>query len=112
MFGDVYENGWMILIILVVGQTVSTIVGSPGVLMAMSKHQNALMSFGLLSGVIGIALSIMSVDAYGILGIAIGASVGKIIQNLLMWRYCYIKLGIKTNIAIRALSDIKLMLNK
>ena len=112
VFGSSYSAGWDVLLILVLGQTLSVLVGSPGVLMAMSDRQTTLMIIGTSSGLVGIVVSLALVGEQGILGVAIGAATGKVLQNIVMWVYCLKVLGIKTHATPLALANIRNVLKK
>jgi O-antigen/teichoic acid export membrane protein len=107
LFGQPYMAGWGVLVILIVGYFIGVLVGSPGVLMAMTDHQNISMIIGIISGLIGIAISIFLIEMYGVLGVAIGASTGTIIHNISMWLYCLFILNIKTHASLSTIANIR-----
>jgi len=114
VFGSSYAAGWDILLIMVIGQTVSVAVGSPGVLMAMTGHQTILMIISAAAGLIGIVMSLILVEKHGVSGIVIGAVSGLMLQNLVMWTYCLVVMKIKTHASLVSMIEIKdkIMKNK
>ena len=63
------------------------------------------MRFAVISGLLGIASSLLLVSTYGGTGVAIGVSVGLVLHNMSMWHYCYKKLGVKTHMRLKGLGD-------
>jgi O-antigen/teichoic acid export membrane protein len=111
IFGASYSAASNVLLILIIGQVISTLVGSPGTLLAMADRQKALMFIGICSGLVGILISLLLVGSYGIVGIATGASLGKIIHNLTIWFYCLRVLKIKTHASVFHMKYIKDIIN-
>jgi O-antigen/teichoic acid export membrane protein len=107
LFGESYAAGWGVLVALIVGHMIGVLVGSPGVLMAMTDHQNISMIIGIFSGLIGIAISMLLINTYGALGVAIGASVGIVIHNISMWLYCMFVIKVKTHASIAAFKNLR-----
>ncbi len=107
VFGSTYATGSSVLMILIFGQTISVMVGSPGVFMAMTDRQTVLMFMGICAGLVGIGCSLLLVDRHGILGIALGTAMGKALYNISMWAYCLKALGIKTHASPLALANIR-----
>ena len=107
IFGATYENAAGILMLLSISYAISAAVGSPGIYMAMSGHQTSVMKISLISTAIGILISIISAPYVGVIGVALGASITRITQNILLWLYCYIVQGIKTNLTTNVHTFIK-----
>nr|WP_269446344.1 oligosaccharide flippase family protein [endosymbiont of unidentified scaly snail isolate Monju] len=103
VFGESYADGWFVLLSLVGGHLFSSAMGFPGVLLAMTDHQNLLFKTGVISSVTGIAVSLALVQAMGIDGVALGAAGGRVFQNVLMWHYCRTRVGIDTRASIASL---------
>jgi len=110
VFGSAYSAGGNILAALVLGQTICVAVGTPGVLMAMTNHQTKSMFIGITAGLVGIGISLLLIETHGILGIAIGAAMGKTLHHITMWAYCLKVLGIKTHASPFVLLNIKQLL--
>ncbi len=103
VFGDDYTAGWPVLGLLAIGYLVSALLGSAGVLMTMSDRQNHLVLMALVSGALGVAISLWLAPQIGIAGIALGVTSGRIAQNLWMWHYCRRVIGIDTHASLGAL---------
>lgn len=107
LFGEVYSKGSSVLIMIVFAQTINVLTGSPGVLLSMSGHQKVVMNYALLSGVIGLLVSLLLVIDMGIVGVALGVSVGLISHNFFMCWYCWSLLKIKTYPSFGSLKKIR-----
>jgi O-antigen/teichoic acid export membrane protein len=112
LFGDSYIAGRSILMVLVVGNTIGVFVGSPGVLLAMTDHQKMSMVIGVISGLLGIAISLLMVKEYGTLGVAIGISTGRVINNISIWLYCLFVLKVKSHASFKMIKYINKYLKK
>ncbi|MES9962301.1 MAG: oligosaccharide flippase family protein [Candidatus Sedimenticola sp. 20ELBAFRAG] len=106
LFGTPYAAGTTALLVIIAGQLVSSIVGSPGVLIAMSGNQRVSMVFGITSGVMGIIISMLGVGSYGSVGVAAGVASGVVINNLLSWAYCWKVIGIRTHVGLQITRDL------
>ncbi|MDF1719917.1 MAG: MATE family efflux transporter [Minwuia sp.] len=71
LFGAPYGAGATVLIILAAGQTVSAVVGSPGMMLQMTGHQRLLSGLTLGALVVNVIANVLVVDDYGMEGVAI-----------------------------------------
>lgn len=106
LFGDYYAEGAGVLLILVAAQAVNALTGSPGVLLVASARQAVVMRFALLSGMLGLLVSIVAVDRFGYIGVAWGVAFGLVAHNVGMWAYCIIRMGVKTHMGVAAIGDV------
>ena len=81
IFGHDFEIGWPILVIGTVGELVNCGVGSVGFLLLMSGHQRRVMKIQAVSAVVVVAVNLLLVPVWGILGAAVAASVTNIFTN-------------------------------
>lgn len=98
VYGDYYREGAGVLIILLTGQLVNSITGSPGILLAMANEQRVVMMSALFSGITGILLSMLLAAKFSSVGVATGVAVSLASHNLLMWAFSLKRLGIKTHL--------------
>ena len=98
VFGDFYRNAAMVLTILLCGQLVNSMSGSPGILLAMANRQKVVMISALLSGALGLVLSVALAPAFAATGVAIGVAVSTALHNIIMWAYCRVQLNIRTHL--------------
>ena len=82
VFGRDFEAGWPVLVIGTVGQVVNCGVGSVGYLLLMSGHQRDLVRIQTVMAFVMIALGLLLVPKWGILGAAIVAALTNLISNL------------------------------
>jgi O-antigen/teichoic acid export membrane protein len=82
VFGRDFEAGWPVLVIGTVGQVVNCGVGSVGYLLLMSGHQRDLVRIQVVMAVVIVALGLMLIPKWGILGAAIVAAITNLLSNL------------------------------
>ncbi|MEC9345849.1 MAG: MATE family efflux transporter [Pseudomonadota bacterium] len=75
LFGEPYAAGADVLIILAAGQTVSAVVGSPGVMLQMAGHQTLLSLLTIGAVVVNVIANLVVVGPYGMEGVAVVTSV-------------------------------------
>ena len=81
IFGHDFEAGWPILIIGTVGQLINCGVGSVGLLLLMSGHQNRLLRVQAAMATLMTVASFALVPVWGIVGAAVAAAVTNAGQN-------------------------------
>ncbi|NVK07088.1 MAG: hypothetical protein HWD81_06035 [Marivivens sp.] len=101
IFGDAFASAWPAFLILLVGQTVNATTGSPMLVLTVTNGQRVAMFFAVLASVTGVGVSLILGQIDPLWGVAIGASVTVIVQNLLAVRYCSVRMGIKTYPTLR-----------
>lgn len=107
LYGENYADGDLILIILGVSSIINIVTGAPGVLLMMSSKEKELLIISVASGSISIVVSMVLVNKFDYLGVAVGAGVGIAMQNLLMAWYCLKAMRINTFISIREFCNLK-----
>lgn len=97
IYGQYYAVAAPVLVVLLTGQAVNILTGSPGMLMAMAGRQQALMVVAVLSGLAGLIVTyLMVASAWGAVGAATGLATSLCLQNIAMSTYCWRFLGVKT----------------
>jgi O-antigen/teichoic acid export membrane protein len=90
-FGEEFQQGSSVLMILAVGQFINVATGSVGYLLQMTGHERLVRNTLLFSAFLLVSLSIMIIPLYGVVGAAfVSASmlaVQNIIMMLLVWKY-------------------------
>ncbi len=90
LFGAPYGDAALILIILAAGQTVSAVVGSPGMMLQMTGHQNLMSALTVGALVVNVVANILVVEDYGAVGVAVVTAltitVRMALHTLLAWR--------------------------
>lgn len=90
LFGAPYGDAATILIILAAGQTVSAIVGSPGMMLQMTGHQNLMSALTIGALVVNVVANILVVEEHGAVGVAVVTALtitGRMaLHTLLAWR--------------------------
>lgn len=104
LYGDPYESGAILLMILGMGQIFIVITGPCALTLLMTGRQKLLMNISILSGVLTVLMAVALVLSFGSLGVAVAIATGTIGQNLLMLFSAKRTLGIWT---YPRLSDIR-----
>jgi len=92
------------LSLLALSQVFSASVGSPGVVMLMTGHQNALLLITVFSVALAIVVSSLLVTDYKIWGVAIGISMSQVSQNVSMVLFVFLRLRVRTWLSLRPVS--------
>jgi O-antigen/teichoic acid export membrane protein len=82
LFGESFASGAHLLRILVCGQFVNLITGPVGFLLMMTGHERDMRNSLLLSAPLGVALSLILIPAYGVVGAAVATAISIALQNL------------------------------
>lgn len=100
LYGDFYGDGALILAVLCIGQLVNIWSGSCGLVLIMTGFQKTVMYISLFSGMFMILGLLLVVNRFGLLSVAIVASLSVVVRNILMVVLAYKKTGIWTNMAL------------
>ncbi|MFI5218021.1 MAG: flippase [Bacteroidia bacterium] len=82
IFGNEFKEASLCLIILSVGNFISVISGSVGILLQMTGRQKQYNYIVMVAALINVVLNITLIPKLGILGAAIASSISKIFQNI------------------------------
>ena len=102
LYGPFYSNGYMILVVLGIGQLFNVISGPCGMVLLMTGHQRTMMVISLVTSVPAIVASVYAAIHTGVLGVAAVFSGALIIQNVLMMHFARKYTGINTFMYFRA----------
>ena len=98
VFGEEYVASYIPLVILCIGQLMSSMVGSVGLLLSMTGNQKVFSKSNLQMLVLHVVGSIPMVIYFDVIGAAIIFSALLILQNVLLLRY--VRKNLKVNTAI------------
>src|SRR5690606_30571734 len=98
MFGSSFKDAYIPLIIMCVGQLVSSIMGSVGLVLSMSGNQKFFTRNNLYITLTNIILSIPFIIYFDVIGAALITAILLIIQNITLFIYLRNKLKINTTI--------------
>lgn len=84
LFGEEFTAGSMALIILATGQLVNISVGSTNYALAMTGHERSLAAAVGVSLIVNLAIGLILIPPYGILGAALTTSATLIVSNVMM----------------------------
>lgn len=105
-FGSGFVAGATVLMILAVGQFINVACGSVGYLLTMTGKENTMRNIMLTTALLNIVLSMVLVQYYGIIGIALATAISMSLWNL--WAMIEVRkqLGFWT-VSLRALVQLK-----
>lgn len=83
LFGAPYAAGAQVLVILAAGQTVSAVVGSPGMMLQMAGHQTLLSLLTIGAVVVNVIANVAVVGEYGMAGVAVVTSATIVVRMAL-----------------------------
>lgn len=101
LFGDHYQDAYPLLVVLCVGQVANIVTGSWQIVLPMTGHRQQMLRVSTLATVIQLGCSIVGGYAAGVIGVALGASVGTIVGNALGVLTVHRHLSIWTLISVR-----------
>tara|TARA_B110000196_G_scaffold87258_2_gene75686 strand:+ start:9226 stop:10488 length:1263 start_codon:yes stop_codon:yes gene_type:complete len=81
-FGEGFERGSLLLLIMSLGQFVNVATGSVGYLLTMSGHEKDFRRVTLFAGPLTVILSYLLIIQYDSLGAAIATAIGLSLQNI------------------------------
>ncbi len=101
IYGEYYQAGSTVLLILCIGQIANVLVGSCGYTLIMTGHRNTTLLISIICTFIAIGLGTIFVNQYGVIGLASAYSFAIGLQQILMWIFARIHCGIWTHIGIQ-----------
>jgi O-antigen/teichoic acid export membrane protein len=110
IYGEFYEQGAIILIILCIGQTINVWTGPCDSVLRMTDHQNTIMWISLVAGSANVIASIVVVERFGATGVAVVTCSAIALQNLAGLLFVRLRLGIWTHARLN-IRDVKSLLN-
>ncbi len=97
IYGGFYGKAQVVLMILSFGYLVNVYVGSCGQVLVMTGGHVHMMAITIISGVVAVVLCLVLVGPFGVVGVAIGASTGLVVQNLMAWIMAKARAGVWTH---------------
>ena len=95
-FGEEFEKGAVVLMILAVGQFINVATGSVGYLLMMSGNEHLMRNNLIFCAIAAVLLNLWLIPRFGILGGAVGAACMLSMQNLISMMMVWKKLNITT----------------
>lgn len=94
IYGPEFERGAIVLAILAVGQFVNAFTGSVGFVLMMGGQEGATWRALLYSVLVSIALSLLLIPEFGMIGAAIAVSLSGVVKNILLVSYCITRMHV------------------
>lgn len=105
IYGDpLYREGWLVLVLLGIGQVANVWSGVCGQLLMMTGHQMAIMIITIVTSILAIVGGVLAVHPFGMYGIAGAFAISIALQNIGMALYGYHKLGVRTTMLVNPLA--------
>ena len=98
LFGTGFEAGYLVMVILALGQLLNIGSGSPGWVLQMTGHQGVLAKITLVTLAVNITLNLLLVGPYKLEGVAAATALGILVQNAMMIGAAKKLVGIRTYI--------------
>jgi Na+-driven multidrug efflux pump len=96
LFGADFSTGWLLLVIMALGQLVNVATGSVGFLLVMTGQERIVFTVSLIATAINLVLCVLLIPKYGALGASIAMSVSLASINLLRVKYVWQTMGVMT----------------
>jgi O-antigen/teichoic acid export membrane protein len=96
LFGPDFAASYSPMLILLVGQMANSAAGSVGFLLNMTGHERDTAQGMASAAIINIALNLLLIPLWGIVGAAAATAVSMTVWNVLLWWKVRIKLGINS----------------
>jgi O-antigen/teichoic acid export membrane protein len=82
VFGEEFVTGWPVIVLIAAAQLFNSSVGPTARLLAMTGHQKVVMVSTAGSAAAALALSLLLVPTYGILGAAVATATALVLANV------------------------------
>jgi len=106
VFGPTYADASLILTILCAGRAFSVVAGSCGQCLMLGGYQKMMMNSTVLFGVFSIVLSLLTVERYGPVAVALSFAAGTVFQNLIQALQVKRYMGVSTFANLKWLDSV------
>ncbi|HUW26067.1 MAG TPA: flippase [Gallionella sp.] len=94
LFGAEFSAGWLLLVIMALGQLVNVMTGSVGFILVMTGYEKQVFIAALWGGGINLLLCVALIPPYGAVGAGVATSISIASINLLRVRYVWKTIGV------------------
>jgi O-antigen/teichoic acid export membrane protein len=101
LFGEGFDQGYVPLLILLIGQLINALAGSVGFLMIMTGHQTQQAKILAVSAIVNITLNAILIPKFGLLGAASATACATVLWNVSMLYYVVRHIGLNPTILAR-----------
>jgi O-antigen/teichoic acid export membrane protein len=101
LFGAEYAAAYLPLVILAVGKTVNSAMGSVASLLNMTGHERDAMRSILIAAVLNVTLNVTLTPVWGMTGAAIATAATLVVWNVVMWHTVWKRIGIQSSAFLR-----------
>lgn len=89
LFGFEYSEGYLVLVIIAVGLSMSIVAGMSGVILVAGGHTKLHLACEVITAITNVSLNVVLIPVYGIVGAAIGTGVSYFARNLASLAFVY-----------------------
>lgn len=97
-FGGDFVRSYAPMVVLCLGQLISTFAGSVVTLLNMTNNENVAASGMLVAALVNVALSALLISDWGAVGAALANCASLIIWNVTLYWQCYSRVGVDTGV--------------
>ena len=101
LFGAHYQAAYPLLVVLCLGQVANILTGSWQIVLPMTGHRQQMLRVSAFAALVQLAGTLAGGYFFGVIGVALGASIGAVFGNLLGVFTVHRHLGIWTIISLR-----------
>jgi O-antigen/teichoic acid export membrane protein len=109
-FTEAYAEGWLVVVILAIGQLVNVLFGPCTIALAMTGHQRDVVVTSALAGLVTVLAFYLVAPSYGAPGVALIAAIALILYNVVLaglvrWRLQMITWGTCSPSSLRRFAE-------
>lgn len=105
-FGNEFQTGWVVLLLLTAAQFVNGILGPVSLLLQMTNYQKLFQNILLVTFIVKLILSFMFVNLWGINGIALASFIGISLWTIVGSYFIYTKLNVYSWFSLKDIRTI------
>jgi len=106
VYGNYYREGAVVLALLSIGLFTIVLSGSSGIVLAFTGHQKTLMVITIAVSTATLIAMLVTVEPYGIVGVAISRTAGIVLQNGIVLLVVKRKTGMWTHVGFKGISEL------
>ena len=98
LFGEQFDAGYLPMVVLIAGHMLNIIAGPAGYILNMTGHERLAFISMAIACVSNLAFNLILIPKYGIMGAAMGMSLGMLVWNALIMYFVISRTGIRPDI--------------
>ena len=98
LFGEQFDAGYLPMVVLIIGHMLNIIAGPAGYILNMTGHERHAFISMAVACIANLSFNLLLIPGYGIMGAAIGMSLGMLVWNILIMYFVVSRTGIRPDI--------------